>query len=151
MTKELLIAFGIMGVCLVIHVLGIVQLGEYMVRRRDRIEDRVGFSYAAGLLIGVFTFVIILHILEGVIWAVFYRGAGLFNDFETALYFSLTSYSTLGYGDAVLPRNWRLLGTLEGLAGILLCGLSAAFLFAIVNSLFKFRMRRFMREHRTES
>ena len=149
MTKELLIAFAIMGVCLVIHVFGIVGLGEELVRRREKIEQRVGFIYAAGLLIIVFTVVILLHIIEGVIWAGFYYSAGLFADLETSLYFSLTSYSTLGYGDAVLPRNWRLLGTIEGISGVLLCGMSAAFLFAIVNALFRFRARRFMREHRT--
>ena len=150
MTRELLIAFGIMGVCLVTHVTGIVLLGEELVRRRERIEELVGLIYSASLLIIVFAVVICLHVIEATIWAGFYYAARLFTDFETSLYFSLTSYSTLGYGDAVLPQKWRLLGTVEGISGVLLCGLSAAFLFAIVNALFRFRVRRFMREHRTD-
>lgn len=153
MTEELLLAFGIMGVCVVIHIAGIVLLGEQLVRQRERIEERVGFTYSAGLLMIVFASVIFLHTIEAAIWAGFYRWGGLFPDFETSLYFSLTSYSTLGYGDTVLPQNWRLLGTIEGISGVLLCGLSTAFLFAIVNALFRFRVRTFMREksHRTEA
>ena len=150
MLKELLIAFAIMGLCVVIHVIGIVLVGEELVRQRAKIEARVGSVYAALLLIAVFAIIIVLHISEATLWAVYYRWGGLFQDFESALYFSLTSYSTLGYGDTLLPRNWRLLGTMEGVSGVLLCGLSAAFLFAIVNALFRFRVRRFMREHRTD-
>jgi len=139
MTKELLSAFAIMGVCLVMHVFGITMLGEELVRRRARIEARAGFWFVAGLLTLVFGLVIVLHLLEALIWAVFYAKAGLFPNFETSLYFSMTSYSTIGYGDVLLPEKWRLLGTLEGISAVLLCGLSAAFLFAVVSVLFRFR------------
>ena len=146
MLKELLIAFGIMGLCLVIHVTGIVLLGEELVRHRQKIEERIGFGYAAFLLIFVFAAIIILHLGEAGIWAVSYLSAGLFPDFETSLYFSLQSYSTIGYGDISLPERWRLLGTIEGISGVLLCGLSAAFLFAIVSALFQFRVQRMRRD-----
>ena len=142
MVRELLIAFGIMGVCLVIHVTGILFLGEELVRHRQKIEARIGFGYAALLLISIFVAIIILHMGEAAIWALFYVQAGLFKDFETSLHFSLQTYSTVGYGDVGLPENWRLLGTIEAIAGVLLCGLSAAFLFAIVSVLFRFRVAR---------
>lgn len=147
MAKELISAFAIMGICLVIHVLGITLMGEELVRRREKIEARIRFRYTAGLLMLVFTLVVILHLLEALIWAVFYHQASLFNNFETSLYFSLESYSTIGYGDVLLPERWRLLGTLEGISGVLLCGLSAGFLFAIISSLFRFRTQRWIREH----
>ncbi len=146
MARELLIASGIMGVCLVIHVTGILFLGEQFVRHRQTIEERVGFSYAAVLLISVFATIIVLHVTEAAIWAVFYWRAGLFPDFETSLHFSLQSYSTVGYGDVGLPQKWRLLGTIEGISGVLFCGLSAAFLFAVVSTLFRFRVQRLRRE-----
>lgn len=146
MVKEILIAFGIMGVCLAIHVTGILFLGEQLVRNRRRIEERIGFGYAAFLLISVFAAMIIFHMGEAAIWGVFYLQAGLFPDFETSLYFSLQSYSTVGYGDVGLPEKWRLLGTIESISGVLLCGLSAAFLFAIVTVLFGFRVQRFSRQ-----
>lgn len=153
MTKELLAAFGILAVCVVIHVTGITFLGEQIIRRREEIEARIGFFSGAFLLIGIFSVLVVLHVGEAAIWAGFYARAELFKDFETSLYFSLKSYSTVGYGDVLLPQNWRLLGTIEGISGVLLCGLSAAFLFAIVDGLFRFRARRLRREkiHQTES
>jgi hypothetical protein len=151
MVKELLIAFGVMGICLVIHVTGIILITDALVQQRQRIENRVGFAYAACLLIIVFTALIILHVSETVIWAAFYSWNGLFQDFETSLYFSLSSYTTAGYGEVLLPRSWRLLGTIEAISGVLLCGLSAAFLFAIVNALFRFGVRRFRGEQALET
>jgi voltage-gated potassium channel len=146
MARELLIAFGIMAVCLVVHVTGMILLAEELVRQRLKIGARLGFVYAGIMLIAAFFVVITLHAGEAVIWAGFYDWAGLFKDFETSLYFSMQSYSTVGYGDVLLPEKWRLLGTIEGISGVLLCGLSAAFLFAIVNALFRSRLQRWERE-----
>ena len=146
MAKELLIAFGITGICLVFHVSGLVLLGEELVRQRQKIEDRFGFASAMGVLIAAFSAVVLLHVSEATIWAAFYRWAGVFQDFETSIYFSLQSFSTVGYGDVLPPENWRLMGTIEGISGVLLCGLSAAFLFAIVNALLQFRLNRIRRE-----
>jgi voltage-gated potassium channel len=66
--------------------------------------------------------------------AAFYRW-NCFPSWESAFYFSTTSYSTVGYGDLVLPRMWRNLGPAESLTGVLMCALSASFLFAIVTRL----------------
>src|SRR5262245_43896045 len=132
MAKQLIIAFSIMGLCLVIHVTGITAIGEQVVRRRDKIAKRIGSVFAGALLLLIFVLVIVLHLVEALILSIFYNQSGLFANFETALYFSLASYSTIGYGDVLLPEGWQLLGTIEGISGVLLCGLSAAFLFAIV-------------------
>jgi hypothetical protein len=145
MLKELLIAFGIMGLCLVIHISGMVMLGDWLVRHRITIERHSGPVFAALLLITVFIIIIILHLAEAGLWALFYLSQGLFRDFETSLYFSLKSYSTVGYGDVLLPESWRLLGTVEAISGALLCGLSTAFLFAIINALFRFRVQQLMK------
>jgi hypothetical protein len=72
-----------------------------------------------------------LHLLEILLWAGFYRW-NCFPAWESAFYFSATSYSTVGYGDLVLPRMWRILGPLESVTGVLMCALSASLLFAIV-------------------
>jgi len=56
----------------------------------------------------------------------------LLEHWESAFYFSATSYSTVGYGDVVLQPVWRLLGPVESVSGVLMCGLSASFLFAVV-------------------
>jgi hypothetical protein len=91
------------------------------------------------LLIIVFGFILLLHLTEALVWALFYTWGEYFPNFETALYFSLKTYSTVGYGDVLLPKNRRLVGTIEAILGVLQCGLSTAFLFAVVNALFRFR------------
>ena len=74
---------------------------------------------------------IVLHILNISVWAAFYRWK-CFPSWEASLYFSATSYSTVGYGDVVLPQAWRLLGPIEGVIGVLMCGMSVSGLFAIL-------------------
>jgi len=81
----------------------------------------------------------VLHVSETALWALFYYSRGLFATFETALYFSLGSYATIGYGDVVLAHRWRLLGAIEGISGVLLCGISTAFMFAVINGMFQVR------------
>ena len=146
MLTELMIAFGIVAVCVVIHITGMVTLAERMLRRRETLEKQTGLARSILLLINVFAIIIVLHLIETAIWAAFYQWQGLFPDYETSLYFSLGSYVTIGYGDVVLPQRWRLLGGIEGVSGVLLCGLSGAFLFVIVGALFQTRMQQARRE-----
>ena len=141
MLRQAAFAFVLLGICLVIHIAGMVFVGDQLVSRREKIQEKLGKPVPIGLLlIAVFTFIMLLHLAEAFIWAGFYYAKDLFKNFETALYFSLKTYSTIGYGDVVLPERWRLLGTIEGTSGVLLCGVSTAFLFAIVSVLFQFRV-----------
>ena len=55
-----------------------------------------------------------------------------FATWESAFYFSAGSYSTVGCGDLLLPWTWRAVGPVEGLTGVLMCGVSASLMFAIV-------------------
>jgi hypothetical protein len=89
----------------------------------------------SAVLVARFTsMIIVLHLLQILLWAAFYRWY-CFPSWESAFYFSTTSYSTVGYGDVVLPSIWRTLGPTESLTGVLMCGLSASFLFAVVTRL----------------
>jgi voltage-gated potassium channel Kch len=141
MVNEVLVALGIVAICVLIHTIGMLMFAEWLVKRRSKLYRESKLTNHAMLLILVFAFVIFLHLAETALWAVFYRVQGLFEDFETSLYFSLVSYTTTGFGDVVLPEKWRLLGAMEGLSGILLCGISTAFIFAFVNNLFRLRLR----------
>jgi voltage-gated potassium channel len=75
-----------------------------------------------------------LHLLQILLWAAFYR-LRCFRSWESCFYFSATSYSTVGYGDIVLPPVWRLLGPVEAIMGVLMCGISVSALFAIATRL----------------
>lgn len=122
-----------------VHTVGLVVLTRIMVAickplRLDR--HPVGRTFAmTGIVLGLF----LLHTLEVWIWAFAYLAIGALDQLEAALYFSTTSFSTLGYGDVVLPMDWRLLGSLEGVSGFLLIGWSTAYLVAASTRLGPFR------------
>jgi len=86
------------------------------------------------LMIRFTTAMVVLHILQIVLWAGSYRWLFL-PSWESAFYFSASSYSTVGYGDIVLPKVWRILGPMESVMGVLMCGISVSALFAIATRL----------------
>jgi voltage-gated potassium channel len=71
--------------------------------------------------------------VEIAVWAWFFWWQNCLSDIVSSLYFSGVTYTTVGYGDLVLPYQWRLFGPIEGLTGILMSGLSTAFFFAVVS------------------
>jgi hypothetical protein len=111
------------------------------IKRRNVVARKKSLWRDITILIEAFAVVVVLHLFETAIWATFYQVWQLFSNFETSLYFSVTSYTTIGFGDVVLPDRWRLLGGIEGFSGILLSGLSTAFLFVIVSALLQSRSK----------
>ena len=71
-----------------------------------------------------------LHTIEIWTWAIAYLVSGAMTTFDAALYFSATTFATVGYGDITLAAEWRLFGALEGVNGFLLIGWSTAYLVA---------------------
>ena len=136
MLRVFVTSFALMSLCVVIHIVGLVLLADWLIKHRPTAGRELSISRNSALLISVFVIIVLLHLIETLVWAGYYDLWSLFGDIETSWYFSLGSYTTIGYGDVVLPARWRTLGGLEGLTGVLLCGLSTAFLFAVVNAMF---------------
>ena len=89
------------------------------------------------MLLRMIWWLILLHLAEISLWALFYMWHGCFPNAEAAFYFSGVTYTTLGYGDLVLARPWRLLAPFEGLVGVLMCGLSTGYFFVAVNRIYQ--------------
>ncbi len=85
------------------------------------------------LLIRTAWLLIVIHLFEIVVWGLFFWWQECLPEFESSLYFSGVTYATLGYGDLLLPKEWRMFGPLEALTGSLMLGLSIAFFFVIVS------------------
>ena len=115
---------------------GMAGLIEWAKAHFARDVQALGAWGSAVLMVRFTSLIVCLHILEILLWTVFYRWRCL-GTWESAFYFSATSYSTVGYGDVVLQPVWRILGPVESVAGVLMCGVSASFLFAIVTRLFE--------------
>ena len=94
----------------------------------------MGAFRLAALVVRLATAVVVLHGLEILLWAGFYRWRCL-PSWNSAVYFSASSYSTLGCSDVSLPPSWRPLAPLESVIGVLMCGISVSLLFAIVTRL----------------
>ena len=130
MVSKLLIAWGLMAICVVVHAVGVTSAIRWM---RHRSVGLRGFHAWTWLLILLAAWIILLHLIEITLWGGFYVWRGAMPDLASGLYFSAVTYTTTGYGDLVLPSEWRLLGGVEALTGILLCGLSTGFFFVAVS------------------
>ena len=92
-----------------------------------------GFRPVTQLVIALTCWLMLVHMVEIAVWGLFYFWQGCLPDAESAFYFSGVTYTTVGYGDLVLAKPWRLLAPLEALTGILMSGLSTGLFFALVN------------------
>ena len=75
-------------------------------------------------------------IIEAVIWAISYLALDAIQTVEEALYFSIVTFTTLGFGDIILNESWRLLASLEAANGIIIFGWSTAIVMAAVQKLY---------------
>ncbi len=86
-----------------------------------------------------FVFVVTVNVW---LWAIAFLLLGIFHELEEALYFSLVSFTTLGFGDIILPDEWRLLSGFTATAGFILFGLGTAFLFEVMSRYYNENRRR---------
>ena len=128
---KLLFAVALVVVTVVIHALGFDALLRAIAW--SRALDQSGFRRVTRWVIGLACWLILIHFVEISVWGLFYVWQGCMPDAESAFYFSGVTYTTVGYGDLVLPTPWRMLAPLEAMTGILMCGLSTGLFFAVVN------------------
>jgi hypothetical protein len=138
MLGKLLIGLILMAVCVVVHATGLVAILRGVFSGPTNRDG--GFWTATRRLVIVAGLTVLLHLSEIVGWAVVYSAGGAMRDFHTAAYFSAVTYTTTGYGDLVLPQDWRLVGAIEALTGILMCGLSTGLFFATFTNIFGLRI-----------
>jgi polyferredoxin len=82
----------------------------------------------------------LIHAIHSLVWASCYylipETASQFSSFSEAVYFSMVTFTTLGYGDISLSSNWQLLSGLEAINGIMLIGWSTAMMFALIQTIY---------------
>lgn len=117
----------------VIHVCGLALISEGVVDAQSASVDRRGsMPKFASVIGGAALLATLLHGIEGAIWAVAYRLLGALPDNRAAMLYSLSALTTYGHANLFLKDRWQLMGALEALDGMLLFGLTTAFLFAMI-------------------
>lgn len=121
--------------CVAIHAVGVFVVLKWVTRTGIYNMLPLRISSMIWILARVVYGLLLVHLLQIFVWALCFSFAGCFDDFRTAFYFSATSYSTVGYGDVVPEGDWRLLGAIAGVTGVLMFGWSTGLLFSIVNQM----------------
>jgi hypothetical protein len=116
----------------VIHVLGLGFIDERILQVLPAVNQRHFTRVFAVVMAVVALLATILHGMEGMVWAAAYRLLDALPDTHSAVLYSLSAITTYGHANIVLEPQWQLLGALEALNGILLFGLTTAFMFAMI-------------------
>src|SRR5215203_2493517 len=132
MLSQLLVGWCLMASSVVMHAYGVTSAMRWL-RRHDVGSWRL--SRWARLFVILAGWIILLHVAEITVWAMAYTLMRAMPDLQSGVYFSAVTYTTTGYGDLVLPDRWRLVGAVEALTGILMCGWSTGFFFAVLNKM----------------
>lgn len=136
MPLQLLIGSAIISATIIIHV-GFTAAAEWGLKREHIWPGRrASFLRFVALLVGM-TLLLLASISISVwLWALCLLALGIFHETETSVYFALVSFTTLGFGDIVLEKQWRILSGLMAANGLLIFGLTTA---VLVDFLSRFR------------
>jgi hypothetical protein len=84
------------------------------------------------LVSGIVLLMFLVTMIEVLMWALTYLALNAIQGLEQALYFSMVTFTTLGYGDVVLAEQWRLLSSFEAANGIIMFGWTIAIVINVV-------------------
>jgi hypothetical protein len=133
MTKQIAAGVLLLVITTVIHAVA-MRLAYYGTERAHTEVWKLRRASTRTILTAAFVLIMFLAgVVEAVVWAWTSLAVGAFEGFEPALYFSLVTYSTLGFGDIVLDPSWRVLSAIEAANGTIMFGWTTALIFWFVH------------------
>ncbi|MEX0286182.1 MAG: ion channel [Paracoccaceae bacterium] len=123
-------------ICCLMHV-GFLAMTINVLEKIDHGQERPGFFWVVLLLMASFVSIALSHTVQVWLWAWALIGIENLQDWNSSVYFSLVSYTSLGYGDVTLGPGARIFGAFSSVTGLLTFGLSTAFLVALMTRLLK--------------
>lgn len=127
-------------ITVIFHVIGLVFINERVIFAKRFLARRHSFLVGLSIILGAATLVaIILHAIEAAIWAGVYQALGALTDSKSAVLYSLSAMTTYGHEHFDLANHWQLMGALEALNGMILFGLTTAFLYGMIRELLAVR------------
>lgn len=135
LVAQLLISTLMVVLTVVIHGYGLMLLGRFLREHmgEESYEHHEHLTpYLMAKVVGIVLALFVVHGIEIWMYAALYHFANAADSFESALYFSTFTYSTVGYSDDILHPGWRIVSAIEGVNGFLLLGWSTAFFVSVV-------------------
>jgi hypothetical protein len=129
-----------MLLCLIVQVAVAFWCVRYYVRQPPPVGSGHAFLVGIRPLIVATLALMVGNLLQIMLWGGLFLWLGEFEQAYDAIYHSAVNFSSLGYGDIVMSRERRLLGPLEAVNGVLMLGMSAATLMAIVQHMIKMQV-----------
>lgn len=135
MTSQFAVGSGLIVLSFAIHA-GFMALAVRAFRRYEAwLAQPPQLSKLTGALTVLSVWLLVSMSATVWIWAFYLLWSGALGDLETAVYFSLVSFTTLGFGDVVLDKPHRLLSGMLAANGLVLFGLTTAVLIDLIRSL----------------
>jgi len=128
---NLAVAALMVGMTTIVHLVFLTGLTWVMQKRKVGENNNKHFIGPSLVIVLVVFGLFAAHSVEIWMYAILYAFLGIFENFETALYFSTGTFTTVGFGEVVAGPKWRLLTAIESANGFLLIGWSTAFLIGL--------------------
>ena len=132
MIDTILVGFLLILLTIFVHSAATMMTYQMIFQKRHGHSKLQRVIYVDVIVIVIMT----ATILEGILWAISYHWIDAFQTFEQSLYFSLVTYTTLGYGDLVLQDDHRLMGAIEAANGVIMLGWSTAIVVFAIQKLY---------------
>lgn len=139
MIEKLAIAMAVMFLCTFVHALFMIVGHQLLETRLKNRKHKIGLFNSSVLIWAVIMWMFLGIGFEAYIWALLYLlnpAITVLGDIQTAFYFSLVTYTTLGYGDIVLTGDWRVLSAVEAVNGVIIFGWTTALIFYFIQRIY---------------
>ena len=128
-----------LGLCFVVEIFFLAWCTIFVIKMEPKWSKHGLFLATAAPIAVALAFIVLTHTIQVWIWAIVWVLLEVLPDWNTALYFSLVTFTTLGYGDIVLGEALRIFGSFASVTGLLAFGLSTAYMVALMSRVFQER------------
>jgi voltage-gated potassium channel Kch len=135
MLLNMAIAALLMVLTTAIHATGMLLVVRMVISKSEQVIRRTTRMHLYSVA-GVVLLMFVISVIEVLVWSVTYLWLGAIEGFEKATYFSMVTFTTLGYGEIVLGEQWRLLASFEAANGIIMFGWTTAIVLAAVQRIY---------------